>query len=251
MSVAAALALSTLIGLSLGLLGGGGSTLAVPVLVYVAGVEPHQAAAMSLAIVGVTSLIGGLAHARAGRVEVRAALVFGGAGLLGSPAGALLAPRVDGRLLLALFGLLMAVVGSLMLGQRQSPHEGRGPVRAFAVLGAGLGVGVLTGFLGVGGGFLIVPALVLFGHLPMHRAVGTSLLVIAANCASGLATHLAHTRLPVALTVAFTVLAVAGSLLGERLAPRVSAERLRRAFGAFIVALGALLVLDNARQLLG
>jgi uncharacterized membrane protein YfcA len=241
-----ALALSTLIGVSLGLLGGGGSILAVPVLVYVARVEVHAAIGMSLAVVGATALVGGLVHARAGRVDPRAGALFGGAGMLGAPLGAQVTRAVAPRLLMLLFALLMLAVGALMLRGRSRARPGTARPHAGAVPAAGFGVGLLTGFLGVGGGFLIVPALTLLAGLPIHSAIGTSLLVIAANSAAGLAGHLGRGDVPAGLTAAFTGAAAAGALGGVRLAGALDPGRLRRAFAVFVVLIGLLLLAKNA-----
>jgi uncharacterized protein len=245
--LAAALLLSGLIGVSLGLLGGGGSILAVPVLVYVARVDVHEAIGMSLAIVGATSLAGALFHARRGRVAYRAALLFGGAGMAGAPLGAQLTHRVAPPLLLLLFAALMLVVAALMLRGRgfAGPRSTAATARLGAVLATGFGVGLLTGFLGVGGGFLIVPALTLLTGLPMHEAVATSLLVIALNSAAGVVGHLGRGGMPLGPTAAFTAVATLGALCGERLAGRLDPLRLRRAFGLFVLAVGLLLAARN------
>ena len=244
--VVLALALGALIGVSLGLLGGGGSILAVPVLVYVARVEVHSAIGMSLAIVGATALVGGLVHARAGRVDLRAAALFGAAGVVGAPLGAQATHRVAPRVLLLLFAGLMLAVGALMLRSRGAPrHEASRP-HPVAVPAAGFGVGLLTGFLGVGGGFLIVPALTLLARLPIHAAVGTSLLVIAANSAAGLLGHLGRGEMPLGLTAAFTATAAAGALTGVRVAGTLDPLRLRRAFAVFVVLVGLSLLAKNA-----
>lgn len=243
LQLVAALGLAALIGLSLGLLGGGGSILAVPVLVYVAGQEPAAAVATSLAVVGATSLIAALDHARVGRVDLGAAVGFGLTGALGAVAGARLTPLVPPRTLLLLFALLMLVVGSLML--RPGPGPVPGQRHPLAVPLAGLGVGVLTGFLGVGGGFLIVPALVLLARLEMPRAVGTSLLVIAVNAAAGLLSHLGREPLPLGLVAGFTGIAIAGAMVGSRLAGRVAPARLRRGFAALVILVGIALVVRN------
>ncbi len=239
-----ALVLSSLIGVSLGLLGGGGSILAVPVLVYVAGLDPHAAVGSSLAIVGATALVGGLALARHGRADLRAAAAFGAAGLPGAPLGALATPLVSGRTLLLLFASLMLVVSALMLRGRPSARAAGGR-RPAAVLAAGFGVGALTGFLGVGGGFLIVPALLLLADVPIHRAIGSSLLVIAANSASGVVGHLRLGRMPLGLTAAFTAAAVLGALVGVRAGASLDPARLRRAFAVFVLLVGASLLAAN------
>jgi len=240
-----ALALSLLIGLSLGLLGGGGSILAVPVLVYVARLDVHAAIGMSLAIVGGTALVGGLVHARAGRVDLRAGALFGVAGMIAAPLGARATHLVAPRVLLLLFAALMLGVGAMMLrggGKIQASHRQR---RLAAPL-AGLVVGLLTGFLGVGGGFLIVPALTLLAGLEVPAAVGTSLLVIAANSASGLVSHLGQGEMPVGLTAAFTLAAVVGALAGVRLSSRLDPLRLRLGFAVFVIAVGLALLAKNA-----
>lgn len=240
-----ALALSTLIGVSLGLLGGGGSILAVPVLVYVARVEVHAAIGMSLAIVGATAAVGGLVHARAGRVDLRAAALVGAAGMLAAPLGARASHLVAPRVLLLLFAALMLVVGVLMLHARAAPRAGA-RAHPLATAAAGVGVGLLTGFLGVGGGFLVVPALTMLARLEVHAAVGTSLVVIAANSATGLAAHLEQGAMPLRLTAALTLSAVVGAFAGARLASEIDAARLRRGFALFVLLVGVFLVARNA-----
>jgi len=241
-----AVALSTLIGVSLGLLGGGGSILAVPLLVYVARVDAHTAIEMSLAVVGATSLVGALVHARAGRVDLRAGAGFGVAGMIGAPLGARASHAVAGPTLLLLFALLMIGVGGLMLrnGPLVASPISR-PPRRVAVPAVGFAVGLLTGFLGVGGGFLVVPALALLAALPMHTAVGTSLLVIALSSAAGLAGHVHLGRLPLGLTAAFTVASVLGALAGVRVAGTLDAVHLRRSFAVFVVLVGLALLAAN------
>jgi uncharacterized membrane protein YfcA len=241
-----ALALSTLIGVSLGLLGGGGSILAVPVLVYVARVDVHAAIGMSLAVVGMTALVGGLVHARAGRVDLRAAALFGGAGMLGAPLGAQATHAVAPRVLLLLFAALMLAVGGLMLRGKAGARSGTPRPHPVAVPAAGFGVGLLTGFLGVGGGFLIVPALTLLAGLPIHTAIGTSLLVIASNSAAGVLGHLRQGEMPLRLTAAVTASAALGALAGVRLASSLDPARLRRAFAVFVVLVGLFLLARNA-----
>ena len=247
-----ALILSGAIGVSLGLLGGGGSILAVPVLVYVAGIEAQDAVAMSLAIVGSTSLFGSLLHGRKGSLDLRVAATFGGAGIAGAYFGARLTHLVSSGTLLLLFAALMLVVAVLMIARKERPTAGdalRHERDTALTLMAGGGVGALTGFLGVGGGFLVVPALVLFAGLPMHLAVGTSLLVIALNSAAGFVGHMGESHLPLSPTAAFTAAAVAGTFAGERFARRVRAERLRRTFAYFVILVAVFLVAANHRAI--
>jgi uncharacterized membrane protein YfcA len=244
------LILSAGIGVSLGLIGGGGSIITVPVLVYALGVDAHQAIAMSLAVVGVTSLIGAWMHSRKGAVDLATGTRFGGSGVVGAFFGSRLTYLFAPEVLLLFFAGLMLVIASLMLVKRRGgeaiPHA-RSTWKAVA---AGLVVGVLTGFLGVGGGFLIVPALVLFGGLGMKDAVGTSLVVIAINCVAGLAGHLAHGGFDPQIATVVTALAAGGALAGTALSHRASPERLKTGFALFVIAVAVFLVARNVSVLL-
>jgi len=235
------------VGISLGLLGGGGSILSVPLLVYVAGFDAHQATAASLFVVGVTSGTGLLTHARAGRVRWRTGLVFGLAGMLGAYAGGLASASVPGPVLLAAFAVMMVAAAVGMLRGRRGAGGEREGLRLVVAVGLGLAVGAATGFVGAGGGFVVVPALVLVAGLPMQAAVGTSLLVIAMQSGAGLAGHLSDTRLPWGLTLAVTASAVVGSLAGSRLTGRIPAERLRRIFAVLVLAIATLVLAEQFR----
>lgn len=246
------LSLAALIGLSLGLLGGGGSILTVPIFVYVLGFPPKESIAMGLAVVGATSLFGAASHWRAGNVNLRAALTFGGLAMAGTYAGARLAAWVPGAVQLVVFAAVMLVAAYFMFrnarGQRAAPGQAEAPPapRAFALtVAVSLGVGMLTGLVGVGGGFLIVPALVLFSGLPMKQAVGSSLLVIAINSFVGFAGYLGQVAVPWVLLGEFTVLAVAGILVGTALVRFVSQAALKRAFSIFLVVMGAFILFKN------
>ncbi|ATB31629.1 sulfite exporter TauE/SafE family protein [Melittangium boletus] len=247
--------LAVLIGLSLGLLGGGGSIITVPILVYVLGFEPKQAIAMGLAIVGATSLVGALGHWREGNLQPRAALVFGGMAMGGSFAGARLSVFLSGAAQLVLFSTVMLVAavfmsrntrrGALAGAPAPEPHRAAFPL----IAASALGVGTLTGLVGVGGGFLIVPALVLRVGLPMKRAVGTSLLVISLNSFVGFAGHLGHVDVPWGGLSAFTALAIVGILGGTRLSRAVSQAALQRAFAGLLVVMGGLILYQNRHVL--
>lgn len=265
-----ALAFGALIGLSLGLVGGGGSILTVPVLVYAIGQPPHAATTTSLAIVGLNALFGMAGHMRAGNVQPRTGLVFGVLGIAGALIGTWLNKLVPGNVLLVLFAVVMLIAAVAMLRRAgdsdQSPHR-KDPATSpgwFKLLAAGTGVGLMTGFFGVGGGFVIVPALVLILALPMRIAIGTSLLVIAVNSASSLAARLIVVGigsgaprmvrltlggLDLGLTALFVVGGLAGILLGVRLAGKFSPARLTRTFAGLIV-LVALYVLARSAGLL-
>ena len=248
------LALAALIGLSLGMLGGGGSTLTVPVFVYVLGFDPKAAIAMSLPVVGATSLVGAASHWRSGQVQVRTAVLFGLVAMAGSFLSArLLAPRVSGALQLAMLAIVMlaAAVSMFRNAGGRKHAEGKAPVPAPLPLLAAvaLGVGTLTGLVGIGGGFLIVPALVLLARVPMKQAVGTSLLVIAMNTFSGWAGYASHTAVPWGFLTSFTAVAIAGILGGAHLTRFVSQAQLKRAFAVFLLCVGAFILYQNRHAL--
>jgi uncharacterized membrane protein YfcA len=213
-----ALVLAALIGLSLGLLGSGGSIITLPVLVYVAHIPVQQAVGMSLVIVGGTSALGTLLNLRQGAFDWRAAAFFSVSGMAG------------------------AFVGAKAAAQKCRP------VRCLAV---GSAVGGLTGFLGVGGGFLILPALVLFAGLEMKPAIGTSLAIIAVNCVGGLVGQLRYVNFDWRLTLGFLLAAIAGMFVGSMLAKHLSAAVLRRGFAGCVVLLGFVLAARNLLLLAG
>jgi uncharacterized membrane protein YfcA len=247
MTLAAVLVLSSLVGVALGALGGGGSILMVPVLVYVAGMEAKEAIATSLLVVGATSLAGAVTHARAGRIRWRTGMLFGAGGMAGAFGGGILGGYLPGRLLLIGFALMMVATSVAMLRSRPSGTAGSGrDVAVGRALLDGVLVGVVTGLVGAGGGFLVVPALTLLGGLPMAAAVGTSLVVIAMKSFAGLAGYLTGVSIAWDVAVAVTVAAVAGTLLGSRLTGRIPEARLRRLFGWFVLAMGAFVLLEQA-----
>jgi uncharacterized membrane protein YfcA len=247
-----AILLGTLIGLSLGMLGGGGSILTVPALVYILGQDPHAAVSASLVIVGLNAVTGAWFHLRAGHVRLKSALLFGGAGLLAAFAGARLSTLLPATVLLVLFALLMLVVATMMLraGTTKLTETKALPVWWKVLLG-GLGVGFLTGFLGVGGGFLIVPALVLLLGMDMRDAVGSSLVVIALNSAAGVLGHLGEPSVSWLLISLLLAGGVPGLVLGSRLAQRLPVARLRQGFAVLVLLLGATLLAVNIPQLVG
>lgn len=248
-------ALAALIGLSLGLLGGGGSTLTVPVFVYVLGFAPKDAIAMSLPVVGVTSLVGAVSHWRSGNVRIRTALLFGMVAMAGSYLAArLVAPLMSGALQLALLAIVMLAAAVSMFRSAGRPPGTVGaepqPI-ALPLLGAvALLVGAMTGIVGIGGGFLIVPALVLLARVPMKEAVGTSLLVIALNTASGYLGYAGRTTMAWGFLAGFTLIAIAGILAGARMVRYVSQAQLKRAFAVFLIAIGAFVLIQNRHALL-
>lgn len=284
-----ALPIGILIGLSLGALGGGGSILTVPALVYLLGESPHSATTASLIIVGVTAIVGMAVHLRAGRVRVRSGAVFGVLGAGGAFVGSRLSASIDPNALLAAFSVLMAGAAATMLyrqrsgaaparepqaaagppatgcmpgdstgqddhggsstfngrlGVRQSPPQAASrapaasPVSPVRVVIAATVVGLVTGFFGVGGGFVVVPALVLALGFDMPVAVGTSLLVIAINSASALLSRLGtHASIGGGLLITFTAAGVVGAVAGSRIASKVRPERLAVAFAVLMIAI--------------
>lgn len=255
-----ALPLGLGVGLTLGALGGGGAILTVPALVYLLGQEPLAATTGSLVIVGASALFGLIPHQRAGNVRARQGLTFGLAGIVGSFGGSALSRQVDPTVLLVAFAALMLVVALLMAhrlwrgrgatGTRDTPSSS--PARRLALLLAtATGVGLLTGFFGVGGGFAVVPALTLVLGFPIRAAVGTSLLVIAVNSATALASRLVLglEGLDWPLVGTFALGAVIGSLLGGRVSAKADPRHLTVAFIALLVAIAAFMLTQNLPEL--
>lgn len=237
-----------IVGLALGLVGGGGSILAVPLLVYVVGLaSPHVAIGTSAVAVSASALGNLLPHWRAGNVKWRCAAVFSGAGVLGAFAGAAMAKALNGQKLLALFGLVMVVVGVVMLRRREA--RGNPDVRLSSetarellplLLGIGFGVGLFSGFFGIGGGFLIVPGLVLATGMPLTFAIGTSLVGVAAFGPATAATYATSGLVDWLLAGLFVLGGVLGGLLGPRLGKALSARKqtLDALFASLVIVVG-------------
>lgn len=247
---------SALIGISLGLIGGGGSILTVPVLVYLFGVDPVLATAYSLFIVGSTSLVGALPKYREGMVNLKTALIFGLPSIVAVYATrAYIVPRIPdpvfmlgsmvvskAMFMMGLFALLMVFASISMIRDKKGaadstdaePQQFNYP----AILLEGTVVGMLTGLVGAGGGFLIIPALVLFSKLPMKQAVGTSLLIIAAKSLFGFTGDLSHYQMDWTLLISVTALAIVGIFIGNRMSRSVDGQKLKKAFGWFVLVMG-------------
>lgn len=240
------------IGLSLGLLGGGGSILTVPALVYLIGQTPQIAITTSLAIVGMNSALGAYFHRSSGTLNWRVALIFGGSGMIVSYFAAGISKQLSPHLLLVVFAGLMLFIGGLMITRRNLARAGGESVAPslLKVILSGAAVGFLTGILGVGGGFLIVPALVMLVGLPMHTAVGTSLIVISMNSAAGFFGHISGVELDLRLIAVFVLAGLVGTLIGTRLCLVMNAGHLRRAFAIFVIGLALFLLVDNLPKLL-
>ncbi len=251
--IALTIVLAVFVGVSLGMLGGGGSILTVPLLAYVAGMEPKQAIATSLLVVGVTSALGAITHARAGRVHWRVAVIFGMAAMAGAYGGGRLARFVPATVLMVTFAVIMVAAAIAMLRGRNNTTEadadGRLPFLKVAMLG--IGVGTLSGLVGAGGGFLLVPALALLAGLAMPAAVGTSLVVIAMQSFAGLAGHLATEHIEWRLAALVTAAAVVGAIVGGRLVVLVDPNALRKLFGWFVLLMASVILAEEASPAIG
>ncbi|HSJ74288.1 MAG TPA: sulfite exporter TauE/SafE family protein [Miltoncostaeaceae bacterium] len=250
-----ALPLGVLAGAVLGLLGAGGSVLTVPALVYLLDQPVGAATTAALAIVAANAAVGAAENARRGTIDAPLALAFGAAGAGGALAGSYLNRLVSGEMLLALLALVMlASAWSLWRGR---PEGGAGlcprpgPARNALVAALGLAVGVLTGLFGVGGGFLVVPALVLLLGLPVRIAIGTSLLVIAITALAGLGGHLVAGEVSWPLTLVFGAAGAAGVWAGARFGGRLASTTLARAFSAMLVVVALALLAENGAALTG
>jgi uncharacterized membrane protein YfcA len=245
--IALTVVLAVLVGVSLGLLGGGGSILTVPLLAYVAGMDAKQAIATSLLVVGATSAVGAISHAKAGRVQWRTGLVIGAAGMAGAYVGGLLGHYIPGSVLLLGFAAMMIATAIAMLRGRKSTATAdpahRIPV--IKVIAEGLVVGLITGLVGAGGGFLVVPALALLGGLSMPIAVGTSLIVIAMKSFAGLAGYLSTVQIDWAVAGLVTAAAVVGGLVGARVSEKVNPDALRKGFGWFVLAMSSVILAEE------
>ncbi|MEY2595152.1 MAG: hypothetical protein RI965_424 [Bacteroidota bacterium] len=252
---------SLLIGISLGMIGGGGSILTVPVLVYLLGVDPVTATAYSLFVVGVTSLIGAIPKYRNGMIQLRTAVVFGIPSIVSVYlTRRFLVPSIPQHILtignfeltkpvmlMLLFSILM-VVASYSMIKGNGKEEKVEPVQHFnypMITLEGLVVGVLTGLVGAGGGFLIIPALVIFTKLDMKKAIGTSLLIIAAKSLIGFLGDLSHLQVKWTLLLDVTVLAIIGILIGNQWSKKMDAKLLKKIFGWFVLVLGIYIIVKE------
>lgn len=251
--IALTVALAVVVGISLGLLGGGGSILTVPLLAYVAGMDAKQAIATSLLVVGTTSAVAAVSHARAGRVQWRTGLIFGAAGMAGAYGGGLLARYIPGSVLLIGFAAMMIATAVAMLRGRKdvAPADPHHHIPVPKVIAEGLVVGLVTGLVGAGGGFLVVPALALLGGLPMPVAVGTSLVVITMKSFAGFAGYLSSVAIDWRVAGMVTAAAVVGALLGARLTALVNPDSLRKAFGWFVLVMSSVILIEEVHPIAG
>jgi uncharacterized membrane protein YfcA len=245
-TIALALPLGLAVGSVMGLLGAGGALLAVPAMIYLLGEPIESATTASLLVVAANAAVGAAVKVRRGAADPRLAAAFAATGVVGALFGAWLSHLVSGHVLLLVLAVLMLVAAAALW--RGAPAEVvTPPARRWPLaLAAGLAVGVLTGLCGVGGGFLILPALVLLLGLPLRVAVGTSLLVIATSALAGLAGHLGAAAIDWPVTIAFGVAGAAGAWLGARTGHRLPTPRLSQGFALLLVALAVVLAVENA-----
>ena len=254
---------SLIIGISLGLIGGGGSILTVPVLVYLLGVDPISATAYSLFIVGLTSLVGAWPKYRQGQVNLKTAVIFGAPSIIAVYATRkFVIPAIPQELftvsgfmmtkplmMMLLFAVLMVVASISMIrgGKSDSDCEEPGPQQFNhpLILLEGTVVGMLTGLVGAGGGFLIIPALVVLSKLPMKQAVGTSLLIIAAKSLIGFTGDLSHMQMDWKLLLTVSALAIAGIFAGDALLKTVDSDKLKKGFGWFALIMGLYIIFQQ------
>ncbi|MBL7683929.1 MAG: sulfite exporter TauE/SafE family protein [Flavipsychrobacter sp.] len=252
---------SLLIGLSLGLIGGGGSILTVPVLVYLFGVDPVLATAYSLFIVGTTSLVGTYPKYKSGEVNLKTAIIFGIPSIIAVYfTRAVIVPAIPKEvfsigdfvvtkalLMMILFAILMVFASvSMIRDKKKNTDEAQEQKFNYPmIILEGSLVGVLTGLVGAGGGFLIIPALVLLSKLPMKQAVGTSLLIIAAKSLIGFTGDLGTQTMDWTLLLSVTALAVVGIFAGNILSKKVSAASLKKGFGWFVLVMGIYIIIKE------
>jgi len=243
--------LATVVGFSLGLLGGGGSILTVPILVYVIKLDPKLSIALSLAIVGISGIAGVVGHLKNRNILLNVAAIFGLFAAMGTIGGTKIAAHISGKIQLLLFALTMLAASFLMIrGRKEQSAEtpfklNLEPKKLFFLSLQALFVGILTGIVGVGGGFMIVPALVLLMNVPMKKAVGTSLLIITANSLIGFYSYLQSIPMPWEFLLKFSGFSVIGIFLGTALSNKVPQKKLKKGFGYFLVVMGIFVLIKN------
>lgn len=245
MAIVGAIIIGVIVGLLMSLLGGGGAVLIVPSMVYLLHIDPHVALATALIVVGVNALIGGTLAWRTGRTQIKTALPFGLAGVITAYVGARLSHFIPGDILLIAFSCLLLIIARVMFQGSATQPDTTSHVRPlWHVFLIGAGVGLVTGILGVGGGFLIVPAMVLLVGLPMAEAVGTSLIVIAINSTASMLGHL-DTALDWMLIVWILLGAVPSIIFSSRLSPHIPQRQLRQAFAVFVAIIAVFMLVEN------
>lgn len=242
------LSLAILIGLSLGLMGGGGSILTVPVLVYILDYSPKDSIALSLAIVGTTTLFGSLSHFKNRNIDLKASLAFAPTAMIGSFFGAKVSVLLSGQLQLVIFSIVMLIAAYFMLKGRKEtpvPEDNANSINYPSIVFAGLFVGFLTGIIGVGGGFMIVPALVLLANIPMKKAIGSSLVIITLNSFTGFLGHIESANIEWDFLIQFSIFTTIGIFIGSYFVKFISQNMLKKSFAIFLVIMGFVILYKN------
>lgn len=248
--------LALFVGISLVLLGGGGPILTVPILTYLIGLEPQEAIASSLVIVGITSAFSLISHHRSRQVYWKLGLIFGASGMFGAFFGGLLGGFLPAAILMVLLAIMMIATAVAMMRkkipsvQKTIPEESPPPLPLFRIIIDGTVVGFVTGLVGAGGGFLIVPALTLLAGLPMTAAVGTSLLIIALKSFAGMTGYLVSVQIDWMLVAVFSIIALIGAFIGSQFVRKISESVLRKGFSVFIILIGVIIAIQEVPKLL-
>jgi uncharacterized membrane protein YfcA len=250
--IALTVGLAVLVGIALGLLGGGGSTLTVPLLAFVTGLDARHAITTALLVVGATSAVGSVAHAFSGRVQWRAAMLLGPTGMAGAYLGGSLAQCIPGAISMVVFAVIMIVSATeLLRGRYDAGVTSELHLPPVPTVALGISVGIVSGLTGAGGGFLVVAALAVVCGLAMPIAVGTSLVVITMHCVAALAGRLCSEHVDWRLAAMVTAAAVVGSLIGERMMPRIDPQILRKAFGVLVLLMATGVIARESGPALG
>lgn len=247
------LGLAILMGMALGLLGGGGSILAVPILLYAFGLEAKMAIALSLGVVGLTSIAGTALNWKNRNIDWQAVFYFAPAAMAGTYGGARIAAYIPGAIQLAFFAVIMFVTAFFMFRKtKEGAKADFNPSwkRQLLIIAEGLGVGIVTGIVGVGGGFLIVPALVLLGGLSMRKAIGTSLVIIALKSAAGFWGYAQTLEIPWGVFWQFSAASIVGIVIGSQLVHRLPTNALRTGFASFLLIMSFFMLYKNLPSLL-
>lgn len=231
--------LALLVGLSLGLLGGGGSVLTVPILVYSAQLEAKEAIGMSLAIVGVTTIIGSISHYKNNNINIKLAIIFSLFAIPGTFLGSYLGTLISGDMQLLIFAIVMVFAASFMLKDRKEIENQDTKINYPLTVLSSFFVGTMTGLIGVGGGFLIVPALMFFTKTDMRKSVGTSLIIISINSFFGFISYMQIIQIKWDILMQFVVASIIGILIGSSLVHKIPQAKLKKGFAIFLILMGA------------
>ena len=240
-------ALSFIVGISLGTLGGGGSILTVPILVYVLKLDPKLSIALSLGIVGISGIFGLFNHLRLKNVLLKTSLLFGIFAMIGTSLGTKIAFYLSSKTQLIIFAATMLMASILMINKKETKaSDSDHSKNKILFVITSLGVGVMTGVIGVGGGFLIVPSLVILSGVPTKKAIGSSLAIISVNSLVGFYQYQSVLDIPYSFMITFSLISIVGILTGSQFAKKISAAKLNKAFGYFLAIVGSFVLIKNS-----